>query len=132
MNLNATKQYHTISQTNVMVSPNIITVCGKISVLGKNTTESSNQAEDCFYHAYQSCTPAALVFTQAGVDAGSIHNLKIFKDRNTCKITDTIQSYIAPRPPSTRQTSLCSILNQKPDGLHITGCSNVSEIVIPK
>jgi hypothetical protein len=107
--------------------------CGEISLLGPNppTDPAVGTAATCFFQAFQSGQPASLKVTVAGVDAGIVHQLTLTKQGNGLVIQDNAAHYVAPRPPSDGQVSVCQGVTLQADGLLIKGCGDQGDILIP-
>jgi hypothetical protein len=109
--------------------------CGRVSVLGPSgasPTNSDAQAnEDCFFQAYQSCTPATLEASFSGVDAGTRHTFSLQGSAGSCSISDMQQHFVVPRPPLPGTTVTCSSLSRGSDGgLLFSNCGG-SDISVP-
>jgi hypothetical protein len=109
--------------------------CGRVSVLGPSgasPTNSDAQAnEDCFFQAYQSCTPATLEVTFSGVDAGTRHSFSLAGSAGSCSISDMQQHFVVPRPPQPGTTVTCSSLRRGSNGgLLFSNCGG-SDIAVP-
>jgi hypothetical protein len=109
--------------------------CGQVNSSGLGLAPSAKaaaqKAENCFYQAFQQCQSATLKFTSFGVDAGTIHNFAVKNVNGSCAITDGVQHYIAPNPPSAAITYTCATMQMQTDGLHIQACGDAGSIVIP-
>jgi hypothetical protein len=68
--------------------------CGQVSVLGPPGSAAggrgSQAAEDCFYQAYQQCTPATLEVSISGVDAGIRHTFSLQSSGGSCGGSDVM------------------------------------------
>ncbi|GAC1518552.1 MAG: hypothetical protein NVS3B14_20900 [Ktedonobacteraceae bacterium] len=109
--------------------------CGKVqSSLAKHSPTdkaAAQQAENCFYQAFQQCRPATLTYTTFGVDAGDIHSFSLKSVNGSCTISDGVQHYIAPNPPGATSTYTCATMTKQTDGLHIQSCGSTGTILIP-
>ena len=109
--------------------------CGKIQSRANSITPSdkaaTQQAEDCFYTAYQKCQPATLVFSSFGVDTGAINHFAVKNVNGSCTISDGWQHFIAPHPPAGTTTYSCASMSKQADGLHIESCGTIGSLVIP-
>jgi hypothetical protein len=96
------------------------TDCGQVSILGppgnKPTNSGAQAAEDCFYQAYQSCTPATLLASISAVDAGTRHTFTLQGSAGACTIGDAQQHFVVPRPPQPATNTTCSGLSRTADG----------------
>ena len=88
-------------------------------------------AENCFYQAFQQCRPATLTFTAFGVDAGAIHHFSVKSVNGSCTVSDGWQHYIAPNPPGATINYTCATVTKQSDGLHIQTCGDLGTILIP-
>jgi hypothetical protein len=106
--------------------------CGEVDVLGGHvTTSGSAGIENCFYQAYQSCTPATLEVSISGVDAGVKHTFGLIYSGGFCAIQDSQQHFIAPRPPGAATTTVCTGLTQTADGgLLFSNCGG-ADVQVP-
>jgi hypothetical protein len=87
----------------------------------------------CFATAYAHCTPAMLVYTQFGVDAGVIHTLRIARGAGGCLVTDDAQSYIVPQRGTSEPTVhfSCAAVESFDGGIRIRQCGAEGDVVIP-
>jgi hypothetical protein len=106
--------------------------CGQVNVLGGQVTSSGSAAiENCFYQAYQSCTPATLEVSISGVDAGINHTFSLIFSGSFCAIQDSQQHFVVPRPPGPATTTVCAGLTQTSDGgLLFSNCGG-SDVQVP-
>ncbi len=86
------------------------------------------KAEQCFADAFKVCSPATLLFTTSGVDAGASHSLSITKQSGKCVVADKIHSDVLTNSHDT--TAACTGAAQKSDGLYLTGCGDLGDIVV--
>ncbi len=109
--------------------------CGTVRSLGKvvlpSYTKNAQGVEDCFWQAYQQCSPATLVYSQNGVDTATIHTFSLKSLNGKCVITDTLQHVIFPRTPKPGVSDTCASLTQQADGLHFQTCQNEGDVVVP-
>jgi len=113
----------------------IATDCGQVSVLGPPgstaTNSGSQAAEDCFYQAYQQCTPVTLEVSISAVDAGIRHTFTLQGSGGSCTITDAQQHFVVPRPPQPAVTTTCGGLSRATDGgLLVLSCDG-NDVVVP-
>lgn len=108
--------------------------CGSINVTGPTGLQSPGQAqqdENCFYQAYQHCTPATLGATFMGVDAGSVDKFATAPAASGCAVKATVTHYIVPSNNTpTPQVYTCASLTQSSNGLTLT-CESLGTITIP-
>jgi hypothetical protein len=107
--------------------------CGSVNSLGGHVTSSNaQQAEDCFFQAYQTCNSAAtFTATINGVDAGTTHMFSLSGSSGTCTITDVAQTRVIPRPAGPQMTYTCSSLSQTPQGLVFASCGDLGDVTVP-
>ena len=106
--------------------------CGQIMVRGPQTVSSGAQSvEDCFFQAYQQCTPATLEVSFMGVDAGARDSFSLQTGDSGCVITATIQTYVAPRPPRPPMTVTCAGLTRSSDGGLLFSSCGSSDVTVP-
>jgi hypothetical protein len=115
--------------------PSGATDCGRVSVIGPPGSGANNsdaQAnENCFFQAYQSCSPATLLVSFSGVDAGTRHTFSFQESSGVCAISDTLQHFVVPRPPQPGTTVACAGLSRSPDGgLLFSNCGG-SDVAVP-
>jgi hypothetical protein len=109
--------------------------CGTLhsNVAGLIQTDKAHamQDENCFFNAYKQCQPATLIFQSTSVDTGVIHNFAVKSSNGSCSLTDGLQHFIAPKPPSRTTTYTCASASMQSDGLHIASCGTAGDILIP-
>ncbi len=106
--------------------------CGQVTVLGDQVTSSGSAGiENCFYQAYQSCTPATLEVSISGVDAGIQHTFGLISSGNFCAIQDSQQHFVVPRPPGPATTTVCTGLTQSADGSLLFSNCGGSDVQVP-
>jgi hypothetical protein len=89
------------------------------------------QVEKCFWHAFQQCHTATLVYILGSIDTTLIRTFMIHNDNGTCSISDAKQQRIVPNPPSAAETYVCAGLVQLPNGLHFSACGQDGSIFVP-
>ena len=103
--------------------------CGSVSVLGGHVTSAgAQQVENCFYQAYQQCSPATMVASLSGVDAGTRHSFSL---SNGCVISDSAQNFVAPRPPGPATVVTCAGLSNTGSGLLFSSCGSYGDVFVP-
>jgi hypothetical protein len=108
--------------------------CGEVHTLNGQFPESggtAQQAENCFWQAFQKCSAATLTFEASGIDAGVIHTFTTVNNNGKCSISDATQHYIAPNPAQPGNTYTCTGLAQQADGLHFLNCGDEGNIAVP-
>jgi hypothetical protein len=107
--------------------------CGQI-VAANGSLLNATQAQltaNCFWHAFQLCSSASLVFTTHSIDTGTNRTLLVSKHGKSCNVKDTVQNYVVPRPPSNKQTYTCNGVTKESNDLLITACGADGNLVIP-
>jgi hypothetical protein len=89
------------------------------------------QVENCFWHAFQQCHIATLVYITGGINTELIRTFMIHNDNGTCLISDAKQQHIVPNPPSAAETYVCAGLVQLPNGLHFSACGKDGSVFVP-
>lgn len=87
--------------------------------------------ENCFWQAFQQCHPATMIFAQNDLDTGTINTFSLQSVNGSCVISDGVQSFVAPRPPSTAKNYTCAGLTRESDGLHFHSCEAAGTIIVP-
>ena len=107
--------------------------CGNVNSLGGHVTSSgAQQAEDCFFQAYQACNSAATFSaTINGVDAGTTHMFSLSGASGSCGITDVAQTRVIPRPAGPQMTYTCAGLSQTSQGLVFSACGDLGDVTVP-
>lgn len=106
--------------------------CGQVTVLNRNlTSPNPNEAETCFYQAYSQCSPATLVVSINGVDAGTRHTFGLQGSSGSCTVTDSRQNFVIPRPPQPPTSVTCSGLSRIPDGGLLFQSCGGDDIAVP-
>jgi len=107
--------------------------CGKVQTNPRGVVlkaTDAKQAEDCFWQAFQKCSPASLVYTLASVDTVTIRTFTIQSNGDRCSPVDAVQHTIVPAPLSAAKTYTCAGVTQKPDGLHFSSCGVDGDVVV--
>src|SRR2546421_9614319 len=107
--------------------------CGMVqaSANGLINSAAARQAEDCFWRAFQTCSPATLSFSKMGVDTVLTHTFTITQNNGKCSISDTVQNGGPDAIPTSPRTYTCSSLTQQADGLHFSSCGEDGDILVP-
>jgi hypothetical protein len=110
-------------------------VCGKVyqysgGVIDILTGTPVSQVEECFWRAYQTCTPATLLFTVA-YRLVFTRTFTVTSNGAACKIND--YSRQAGTTPNTTilTTVVCGGLAQRDGGLLISRCGSDGTIFVP-
>src|SRR6266849_7301608 len=108
--------------------------CGEVHTLNTHFIESGEkvqQAENCFWQAFQTCSPATLAFSKMGVDTVLTHTFTVTGNNGKCAISDTVQNGGPDAVPTPPRTYTCAGLTQQEDGLHFTSCGADGDILVP-
>lgn len=107
--------------------------CGEVRMLGPNPPrdQSAQVAEDCFFQAFQACSPATLTVTMMGVDAGTVNNFAIEKNGGQCRVVDSVVRYVVPRPTPAPVQATCQGLARQNGGLLFKACGEEGDILVP-
>jgi hypothetical protein len=107
--------------------------CGTVSVLNGHVTSSgAQQMESCFYQAYQQCSPAGLLFTDAQIDAGTKYEFQVQSNGGFCSIIEGVQHYTLPIPPGQPpKLGSCVGVTQTPSGLLFIACQGGGNVLVP-
>jgi hypothetical protein len=92
---------------------------------------NAKKVEDCFWQAYQHCSPATMVYTQGSIDTTTIHTFLLASQNGKCVITDAVQFQMLPRSPQAAKNHVCSGLRQQTDGLHVLACESEGDVLVP-
>jgi hypothetical protein len=90
----------------------------------------AEQAENCFWHAFQHCQPATLVYILGGIDPSLIRTFTIHNETGECSISDAKQQRIVPNPPSFPESYICAGLIQRPNGLNFYACGKDGNVFV--
>jgi hypothetical protein len=107
--------------------------CGVVETRANTVQDETSavQAENCFWQAFQHCTPVMLVFRVFGVDTVLTHTFTTHMNGKACSITDAVQNVLVPPRPSTPHTYVCAGLTRAQDGLHFAACGNDGDVTVP-
>ena len=112
--------------------------CGKVTTHGGNLPAldaSANTVEGCFWKSYSNSTPASLILTYMGVDAGTTTYLTISDSNGSPVVGGYSQSYMAPKGNGEKDTFTCQKLTRDLNGLSAASCKfksgSTSDILIP-
>jgi hypothetical protein len=124
----------TQSSAQVANTPASVQECGIVQDPGRLKVpiadSGANQAENCFWHAFQHCNPATLVYILGGIDASLIRTFTIHNETVKCLLLDAKQQRIVPNPPSVPETYICAGLVQQPNGLYFYACGKDGDIFV--
>lgn len=109
--------------------------CGTVHTLRQLVVPTEQKGakgiEDCFWQAYQQCTPATLVYAQGAIDTATIYTFALKSQNGKCMITDMLQHVVLPRSPTPGVNGTCAGLTQQTDGLHFRACNNQGDVLVP-
>jgi len=88
----------------------------------------AEQAENCFWHAFQHCHPASLISIIGGIRVSLIRTFTIHNESSRCSISDTKQQRSASNSPS--ETYICAGLIQRPNGLNFYACGKDGDVFV--
>lgn len=91
---------------------------------------SGEQAENCFWQAFQHCRPATLVFITSSPGMALIRTFTVHNNNGSCSVSDAMQQRIASNPPSPAETYTCAGLTQQPGGLLFSSCGQDGDVVV--
>ena len=124
----------TRSPTQVTPPQTQVQKCGIVQGLGRLEVpvgvSSGEQAENCFWRAFQHCHPATLVFITSSPGMALIRTFTIHNNNGSCSILDAIQQHIASNPPSPAGTYTCAGLTQQSGGLLFSACGQDGDVVV--
>lgn len=108
--------------------------CGIVQGLGRLEVPaggtSGEQAENCFWQAFQHCRSATLVFITSSPGMALIRTFTIHNNNGSCSVSDAMQQRIASNPPSPAETYTCAGLTQQPGGLLFSACGQDGDVVV--
>ena len=108
--------------------------CGKVQTVPQGAlldASAAKQATNCFWHAFQHCHAALLIFTSGGVDTATIRTFTVEDKSGQCSISDTVQDVMGPNPASAAKNYTCTGLAQQSDGLHFASCGEDGDVFVP-
>jgi hypothetical protein len=103
---------------------------GTVEIVAGYNGLSVSQIEECFWRAYQTCTPATLLYSAAG-QFYFLRTFTIQPSGSACKINDSSRQ--AGKTPNTTilTTIACGGLAQRDGGLLISRCGSDGTIFLP-
>jgi hypothetical protein len=108
--------------------------CGTVEALpdGKlRNTVTSKGIENCFWQHFQTCQPASLIFTVAGVDTITTHTFIVRNTSGKCIASDSVQLRIVPAKAQPAKTYNCAGVSQQHAGLQFSQCGSEGTITVP-
>lgn len=122
------------SSVQVVHPPAPVQNCGIVQGLGSLKVpvadSGAKQVENCFWHAYQHCHPATLIYISGGVDPAFTRTFTIHNETGKCSISDAKQQRIVPKPLSVAETYICAGLIEWPNGLNFYACGKDGDIFV--
>ncbi len=108
--------------------------CGVVQGLGSLKVPvadtGAEQAETCFWQAFQHCHPATLIFIRSGLGAALIRTFTLHTNHGSCSISDAKQQRVAPNPPSAAKIYTCTGLVKLPGALRFTACGQDGDVFV--
>lgn len=108
--------------------------CGNVNLTpsGKlRDSANAQQAENCFWQAYQQCRPVSLTLTITGTDMVSTHTFSLTPQQNGCLISDVVQGGFIGQSAPQQDTYTCVRLEVSQTALHVVNCGDEGTIDIP-
>jgi hypothetical protein len=115
-------------------SPGKPQACGTVQVRGNGQvvdTTKAQQAENCFWQAYQQCQAATIIVTTMGVDSGINRTFTVIPKDGGCKVSDAEQSYVVPNHTGPLNTYTCASVQQLSNGLLFHSCGVDGDVQVP-
>jgi hypothetical protein len=91
----------------------------------------AQQAENCFWHAFQQCLPATLDFITGSIDTALTRTFTIHNNNSTCSISDAKQLHTGSNTPSPATIYTCVGLVHTPNGLRFSACGEDGDVLVP-
>ena len=122
-------------QAQVTHLPAQVRECGIVQGLARLEVpvddNGAQQAENCFWQAFQHCRPTTLVFITTSVDTALIRTFTIHNNKGACSISDARQLRVVPNQPSAARTYTCTGLVQQQHSLRFFSCGEDGDVVVP-
>ncbi len=122
------------SQSQATDSQTKVQKCGVVQGLGSLKVPvadtGAEQAETCFWQAFQHCRPATLIFIRSGLGAALIRTFTLHNNHGSCAISDAKQQRVAPNPPSPARIFTCTGLVKLPGALRFTACGQDGDVFV--
>jgi hypothetical protein len=90
----------------------------------------AEQAENCFWHAFQHCQPASLISILGGMEVSLTRTFNIHNESGNCLISDTKQRRNVSNLHSVAESYICAGLIQQPNGLHFNACGKDGDVFV--
>ncbi|WP_126555118.1 hypothetical protein [Dictyobacter kobayashii] len=109
--------------------------CGSISQMLQRSSASTGKSDpqqvgNCFWNAYQTCTPASLNYVVGSVDTVTTRTFLIQKTGSGCLVQDKLQMRVIPRPPQKSQLYTCSAIKMQATALQVLNCQTDGTITL--
>src|SRR5216684_3064467 len=101
---------------------------GTLEVVPKDL--GGEQAENCFWQAFQHCRPATLVFITSSLHTTLIHTFTVHTGNSLCLITDAKQFGVVSNPHAPATIYTCTGLIRHPRALDILSCGQEGTVVV--
>jgi len=101
---------------------------GTLEVVPKDL--GGEQAENCFWQAFQHCRLATLVFVTNGLHTTLIHTFTIHTNGGLCLITDAKQFGVVSNQHAPATIYTCTGLIQHPRALDVLNCGQEGTVVV--
>ncbi len=116
------------------MTPSRAQQCGAVQGYGRLEVvpidNGAEQAENCFWLAFQHCQPATLIFITNNLATKLIRTFEIHDNHGTCSISDARQQRIASTPPAPATIYTCAGLIRHPRALDFTACGQDGTVVV--
>ena len=93
-------------------------------------TGRSEQAENCFWQAFQTCRPATLVFNTNSLHATFTHTFTIQNSHGTCSILEATKFGSVTNAASPATVYSCAGLKRYPRALYFLACGKDGTIIV--
>lgn len=106
------------------------TACGTITVQDQHPVSSNaGSAANCFFTAYQSCSPARLVIQFSPAGPGSWHDLTLQASSGGCSVSDEAVATADSAPSGSPEYTTCASLQLSGSQLQTSSCGGPPLIV---
>ena len=93
-------------------------------------TGRSEQAGNCFWQAFQTCRPAALIFITNSLHATFTHTFTIQNSHGNCSILEATKFGSVTNAASPATVYSCAGLKRYPRALYFLGCGKDGTIIV--
>lgn len=114
------------------------TQCGQVVGLGAtyHVSATPSTAETCLWQAYSQCQAATMSYTQQDVDVSTTDAISVRPVGGACSVKMAVQhmALIKTSGKGSNNTAMytCTGIQQRTDGLLITGCGAAGNVHVPK